>query len=67
MRMSLVQGDIVTLDVDAIVNAANSTLQGGGRASTVRSTGRPVQGLAVEARRLAPCPRARRASRPAIA
>lgn len=29
-RMEVVEGDITTLDVDAIVNAANSTLMGGG-------------------------------------
>lgn len=29
-RLSVVQGDITTLDVDAIVNAANSALRGGG-------------------------------------
>jgi len=30
MRVELVQGDITTLDVDVIVNAANETLLGGG-------------------------------------
>ncbi|MBI4218499.1 MAG: O-acetyl-ADP-ribose deacetylase [Chloroflexi bacterium] len=30
MRVRLVQGDITTLDVDAVVNAANSGLLGGG-------------------------------------
>lgn len=30
MRIELVQGDIVTQDVDAVVNAANSSLLGGG-------------------------------------
>ena len=30
MTLKLVQGDITTLKVDAIVNAANSTLLGGG-------------------------------------
>lgn len=30
MRISLLQGDITTLAVDAIVNAANSSLMGGG-------------------------------------
>src|ERR1051326_5172840 len=30
MRITLVQGDITTQDVDAVVNAANSSLMGGG-------------------------------------
>ena len=30
MKLELVQGDITTLKVDAIANAANSTLLGGG-------------------------------------
>jgi O-acetyl-ADP-ribose deacetylase (regulator of RNase III) len=55
MRMSLVQGDIVALDVDAIVNAANSALQGGGGVDGAihRAAG---PGLAFDARQLAPCP-----------
>ena len=55
MRVSLVQGDIVGLDVDAIVNAANSALQGGGGVDGAihRAAG---PGLAFDARQLAPCP-----------
>jgi O-acetyl-ADP-ribose deacetylase (regulator of RNase III) len=55
MRMSLVQGDIVALDVDAIVNAANSALQGGGGVDGAihRAAG---PGLVFDARQLAPCP-----------
>jgi O-acetyl-ADP-ribose deacetylase (regulator of RNase III) len=55
MRLELVQADIVALDVDAIVNAANSTLRGGGGVDGAihRAAG---PGLAVEAGRLAPCP-----------
>jgi len=55
MRLELVEGNIVDLDVDAIVNAANSTLQGGGGVDGAihRAAG---PGLAIEAGRLAPCP-----------
>ncbi len=31
MKITFVQGDITDQDVDAIVNAANHTLHGGGR------------------------------------
>lgn len=55
MRLELVQGNIVDLDVEAIVNAANSTLRGGGGVDGAihRAAG---PGLAIEAGRLAPCP-----------
>jgi O-acetyl-ADP-ribose deacetylase (regulator of RNase III) len=55
VRIELVQGNIVDLEVDAIVNAANSALQGGGGVDGAihRAAG---AGLALEARALAPCP-----------
>ena len=54
-RISVVSGSIVDLDVDAIVNAANSSLQGGGGVDgAIHSAAGPE--LAREARRLAPCP-----------
>jgi O-acetyl-ADP-ribose deacetylase (regulator of RNase III) len=55
MRIELVQGNIVDLDVDAIVNAANSSLQGGGGVDgAIHRAAGPA--LALEARLLAPCP-----------
>jgi O-acetyl-ADP-ribose deacetylase len=55
MGIEVVQGNIVELDVDAIVNAANSTLQGGGGVDgAIHRAAGPE--LALEARRLAPCP-----------
>ena len=54
-RISVVEGSIVELDVDAIVNAANSTLLGdGGVDGAIHRAAGP--GLAQEAGRLAPCP-----------
>ncbi len=55
MRIEIVRGDITTMDVDAVVTAANSALRGGGGVDgAVHAAAGPE--LVRASRALAPCP-----------
>ena len=60
-KLTLVQGDLTELAVDAIVNAANSRLQlGGGVAGAIRTKGRAEHPGGVQPDRSDPGGRGRR-------